>query len=51
MRYVESVQKNKEKTEVTTDPKNKARATVTVGNDDWPLPIPIVMRNRKWYFV
>jgi Protein of unknown function (DUF2950) len=40
----------KEKTEVTNDPKNKARATVTVGNDDWPLPIPIVLRNGKWYF-
>jgi hypothetical protein len=40
----------KEKSEVTTDPKNKARATVTVGNDDWPLPIPLVMRNGKWYF-
>jgi hypothetical protein len=40
----------KEKTEVTTDPKNKARATVTVGNDDWPLPIPIVQRSGKWYF-
>jgi hypothetical protein len=40
----------KEKTEVTTDPKNTARATVTVGNDDWPLPIPIVLRNGKWYF-
>ncbi|HTR67992.1 MAG TPA: DUF2950 domain-containing protein [Candidatus Sulfotelmatobacter sp.] len=39
-----------EKTEVTTDAKNKARATVTVGNDDWPLPIPIVLRNGKWYF-
>jgi len=40
----------KEKTKVTTDSKNKARATVTVGNDDWPLPIPIVLRNGKWYF-
>jgi DUF2950 family protein len=40
----------KEKTEVTTDPNNKARATVTVGNDDWPLPIPIVQKSGKWYF-
>jgi DUF2950 family protein len=40
----------KEKMEVLTDPTNKARATVTVGNDDWPLPIPIVLRNGKWYF-
>jgi hypothetical protein len=40
----------KEKMEVLTDPTNKARATVTVGNDEWPLPIPIVLRNGKWYF-
>jgi hypothetical protein len=40
----------KEKTEVTTDPKNKSHATLTVGNNDWPLPIPIVMKNGKWYF-
>jgi len=26
------------------------RATLTVGNDNWPLPIPIVMKNGKWYF-
>jgi Protein of unknown function (DUF2950) len=24
--------------------------TLLVGNDDWPLPIPIVERNGKWYF-
>jgi len=42
--------KAKEKEEVTIDPKNSALATVTVGNDDWPLPIPIVNRNGKWYF-
>jgi len=40
----------KEKSEVTTDPNNKLRATLTVGNDNWPLPIPIVMKNGKWYF-
>jgi len=40
----------KEKSEVTTDPENKLRATLTVGNDNWPLPIPIVMKNGKWYF-
>jgi Protein of unknown function (DUF2950) len=40
----------KEKSEVTIDPKNKSLATLTVGNDDWPLPIPIVKRGGKWYF-
>jgi len=39
-----------EKTTVTHDPKNPMRASLSVGNDDWPYPIPIVKRNGKWYF-
>jgi hypothetical protein len=39
-----------EKTTVTVDPKNPMRATLFVGNDDWPLPIPIVQRKGRWYF-
>jgi hypothetical protein len=35
---------------VTIDPKNKAQAILTVGNDDWPLPVPLVSRGSKWYF-
>ena len=43
--------KAKEKEELVPDPKNKAVVTITVGNDDWPLPIPIVQsKDRKWYF-
>src|SRR5215472_9149469 len=42
--------KAKEKEELTTDPKDKALVTLTVGNDNWPLPIPIVSREGKWYF-
>ena len=38
-----------EKAIVTTDA-TKHRAELTVGNDAWPLPIPIVERNGKWYF-
>jgi hypothetical protein len=38
-----------EKSEIEVDPKNSKRATLSVGNDDWPLPIPIVKRNGKWY--
>ena len=49
-RAISFAAKAKEKEEVTIDPKNNALATVTVGNDDWPLPIPIVNRNGKWYF-
>jgi len=44
------VTKAKEKTEVGTDPKNKNRAIITVGNDGLPLPIPIVKHKGKWSF-
>ena len=30
--------------------KNKKQATLFVGPEDWPLPIPIVQRAAKWYF-
>jgi len=39
-----------EKSEIEVDPKNSKRATLSVGNDAWPLPIPIVKRSGKWYF-
>jgi hypothetical protein len=39
-----------EKSEIEVDPKNSKRATLSVGNGDWPLPIPIVKRSGKWYF-
>lgn len=42
--------KAKEKVNVGTDPKNPNQAIVTVGNDDFPLPIPIVKKQGKWVF-
>lgn len=42
--------KAKEKNSTEVDPKNKDRATLFVGNEEWPLPIPIVKRKAKWYF-
>jgi hypothetical protein len=42
--------KAREKNEVTKDPKNPNRAILSIGNDDWPLPIPIVQKNGKWSF-
>jgi len=39
-----------EKMQVTKDPKNPGRAILSVGNENWPLPIPIVRRSGKWYF-
>jgi hypothetical protein len=32
------------------DRKDPRRAVLSVGNDDWPLPIPIVNRKGRWYF-
>jgi hypothetical protein len=43
-------EKAHEKQAVNIDPKDPARAILIVGNDDWPLPIPIVQRNGKWLF-
>jgi len=37
-------------TAVVLDPKNKDRATLSVGDDDWPMPIPIVRKNGRWLF-
>ena len=41
--------KAQEKTLVTPDPKNPNRAFLSVGNDEWPYPAPIVKRSGKWY--
>jgi hypothetical protein len=38
------------KNEVTVDPKNSKRAVISVGDEDWPLPIPLVSKGGKWFF-
>jgi hypothetical protein len=40
----------KEKTEVVIDPQNPNRAILSVGNEEWPLPIPIVKKGGRWSF-
>jgi hypothetical protein len=49
-RAIEFAAKAKEKHSVEVDSKNANNATLLIGNGDWPLPIPIVKRNAKWYF-
>jgi Protein of unknown function (DUF2950) len=39
-----------EKNSVNIDPKNPNRAILVIGNRDWPMPIPIVKKNGKWFF-
>lgn len=38
------------KTEVLRDPKQAGVATVIVGSEDWPLPIPVVEDGGRWRF-
>ena len=40
----------REKSEIVLDAKNPNRATLVIGNEDWPSPIPIVRKNGKWSF-
>jgi hypothetical protein len=42
--------KAKEKTSLNVDSKNSKRTILSVGKDDFPLPIPIVQRKEKWIF-
>jgi Protein of unknown function (DUF2950) len=46
----EFASKASQNTEVKVDPTNGALATVLVGEDDWPLPIPIIKKGNDWYF-
>jgi hypothetical protein len=38
------------KMSVVPDPKNARRATLVVGADDWPFPVPIVKKGSRWFF-
>src|SRR5436309_1722375 len=49
-RAAEFAAKAKEKMSVQTDKKNPNQAIILVGNDDFPLPIPIVKQKGKWFF-
>jgi hypothetical protein len=39
-----------EKMQVDIDPNNPNRAILSVGNEDWPTPVPIVKQGGKWHF-
>jgi len=42
--------KAREKNEVVPDAKNPNLAILSVGEGDWPMPIPIVRKGGKWLF-
>jgi hypothetical protein len=39
-----------EKMSVVRDPSNANRAILSVGEEEWPMPIPIVKKSGKWRF-
>ena len=45
--FAAAAQKNNS---VEIDPKKSTLATLVVGEDDWPLPIPLVKKGKNWYF-
>ena len=49
-RAVAFAAKGKEKSSIETDKKDPNRAILVVGNDDFPLAIPIVKHKTKWSF-
>ncbi len=40
----------KQKNSISIDSKNKNRAILIVGENDWPSPIPLIKKNGKWLF-
>jgi hypothetical protein len=40
----------KTKLVVVPDPKNKKKITLSIGPEDWPLPIPLVKEAKGWRF-
>ena len=42
--------KAKEKSEIVPDKKNPNLAILQIGDQDWPMPIPIVRKGGKWLF-
>jgi hypothetical protein len=40
----------RQKSEIVPDAKNANRATLVIGDEDWPSPIPIVRKDGKWSF-
>jgi hypothetical protein len=49
-RATEFAAKAKEKNSVETDPKNPNRVVFSIGNDDFPAPVPIVKSKGNWHF-
>src|SRR5262245_61745662 len=44
------VRRVSQKMRLMNNPRIPDAKTLVAGNDEWPMPIPIVKRNGKWYF-
>jgi hypothetical protein len=38
------------KNSIATDPSKPNLATIIVGDEEWPFPVPLMKKNGKWYF-
>jgi hypothetical protein len=38
------------KNSISTDPSKPNLATIIVGEEEWPFPVPLIKKNGKWYF-
>lgn len=38
------------KISIAIEPSKPNRATIIVGEEEWPLPVPLLKKNGKWYF-
>jgi hypothetical protein len=43
-------QEAKTKNSIAASPSNPNRATIVVGEEQWPFPVPLIKKNGKWYF-
>jgi hypothetical protein len=49
-RVVAFAERAQKKNSVAIDPKKPHLATLLVGEEDWPLPIPLAKKGKNWYF-
>lgn len=38
------------KNSISIDPAKPNRAIIIIGEEEWPMPVPLIKKNGKWYF-
>jgi len=49
-RYMAFAAQARQQLRIARDSKNSKRATMLIGAEEWPVPVPIVKKSRKWRF-